>query len=79
MPHVLLSETGIPVARLLRLEDKPEGLMVAVRWKGLTNSEDTLEPLDRVYKDVPQMLVRLLQRKYTPKDLAAKARSLLAL
>ena len=77
--HVLSSETGMPVARLVRLVDSEDRLKVIVHWKGLPNSEDTEEPLERVFEDVPQMLLRLLLRKNTPAPLAEKARSLLSL
>lgn len=79
LSHVLSSETGIPVARLMRLVDDPNGMKVLVRWKGLPNSEDSLEPLARVFEDVPQMVTRLLHRKNTPSDLADKARRVFAL
>jgi len=79
LSHVLSSETGMVVARLLRLEEHEDGLYVVVRWKGLPNSEDSVEPLEKVYEDVPRMLERLLARKNTPSGLAAKARSILSL
>lgn len=79
MSDVISSETGMPVARLMRLLDTATGLKVLIRWKGLPNSEDSAEPLDRVFEDVPQMLVRLLDRKSTPPDLAEKARQIVAL
>jgi len=79
MSHVLSSETGMPVARLLKLTDEPDGMKVIVRWKGLPHSEDSAESLEHVYEDVPQMLLRLLQRKNTPAPLAEKARRILAL
>jgi len=74
MSHVLSSETGMPVSRLLRLIDDPNGLMVQVRWRGLPDSEDTLEPISRVYEDVPELFLKLIERKNTPQDLAARAR-----
>ena len=77
--HVLSSETGMPVTRLLRLVDTEDGLKVIIRWKGLQNSEDTEEPLERVFEDVRQMLLRLLRRKKTPAHLAEKVRSILSL
>lgn len=55
MTHVLSSETGMPVARLLRLLDQDGDLFVAVRWKELSASEHTLKPLIRVWKDVPKL------------------------
>ena len=79
MSHVLSSERGMPVARLIKLVNTSEGLKVLVRWKGLPHSEDTLQPLGQLYEDVPQMVLRLLQRKNTPPNLAEKARRLLAL
>ena len=79
MSHVLSFETGMPVARLLRLVDEQDGMKVLIRWKGLSKSEAILEPLERVYKDVPAMLLRLLGRKTTPTALADKSRRILAL
>ena len=79
MSHVLQSETGMTVQRLLRLEEHPDGVYVLVRWKGLPNSDDTLEPLVKVYEDVPRMLERLLNGKNSPRELVAKARKILAL
>lgn len=79
MSHVISSETDMPVARLMKLVETESGLQVQVRWKGLTNADDTLEPLCHVYKDVPKMLLRLLNRKNISRALAAKAKSELAL
>lgn len=74
MSQALSSETGIPVVRLLRLEETDDGqLIVLVCRKRLPNSEDTKELLTRVYGDVPQIMLRLLQRKNTPRPLADKA------
>lgn len=75
LSHVLQSETGMVVARLMGLEESPEGLLVQVRWKGLPASEDTYETLERIRQDVPQMLERLLTRKNVPNSLVTKARS----
>ena len=79
MSHVLSYESGMPVARLMRLIDTADGFKVLIGWKGLPNSEDSAEPLVRVFEDVSQMLVRLVDRKTTPPDLAEKARQILAL
>lgn len=35
MSHVVSSETGMPVQRLMRLVEADTGLMVQVRWRGL--------------------------------------------
>ena len=79
MPHVLSSETGMPVQRLMRLVDTPSGLAVVVRWRGLPPSADTTEPLNRIYEDVPQMLLNLLARKSTPRHMVIRAKTELGL
>jgi hypothetical protein len=79
MSHVLSSETGMPVARLMRLVDSPDGLEVQGRWRGLPDVEDTLEPIGRVFEDVPQLLHKLLRRKKVPVNLVTKARLVLGL
>ena len=63
MPFVISSETGMEVQRLMKLVQEEGQLKVHVRWKGLPNSEDTLEPLNSIYADVPELLMRLLRRK----------------
>lgn len=73
MSHVLLSETRTVVQRLMPLEGAEDGLIVEVRWHGLPESEDTLEPIEQTYKNVPQLYIKLLHRKNTPSDLADKA------
>lgn len=65
LSHVLASEMGMPVSSLLRLVEEDDQLFVLVRWKKLGDSEDTLEPLRRVFKDVPQLVIKLLLRKNT--------------
>lgn len=50
-----------------------DGMTFPVRQEGLLNLEDSLAPLDRVYKDVPQMLLRLIRRNNTPTGLVNKA------
>ncbi len=79
LSHVISSETGMPVARLMGIEEEDGKLFVVVRWKGLSKSEDIREPLEQVYEHVPKMLIRLLSRKSTPSDLRAKVRSFLGL
>lgn len=63
----------------MELIDSPDGLPVRTRWKGLPNSEDSLVPIESVYEDVPQMLLRLLDRKNVQPALAAKIRSVVSL
>lgn len=76
MPQVL---SGMPVARLMRIVEGPKGNQVAVRWKGLQDSEDTLEPLVRILEDVLNILLRLQKRKSTPLNLRQKLRLSLGL
>ena len=78
-PHVLSSETGMEVARLMSLEKNRNGLMIHVRWKGMPKEEDTLEPLEKVYEDVPKMVERLLARSSISKPLANEAKIALGL
>ena len=59
----------------MHLEDTDDGLMVKVRWRGVP--EDSLEPIEKIHEDVPQLLEKLLMRKNTPRGLASKARRLL--
>lgn len=71
--YVLASEAGMPVSRLLQLVEDNGSVFVSVRWKGLSPTEDTLEPLHHVYEGVPQLLFKLLHRKTTNADLRIKA------
>lgn len=73
MSHVITSETGMVVQGLLKLVDTDDGLKVQVRWRGLPDSEDTLEPLLQIYEDVPDLLMKLLRRKNAPWDLVERA------
>ena len=79
MSHVIHSETGMVVSRLLGLEETPDGIYVRIRWKGLGTKKDTLEPIARVNEDVPVLFAKLLSRKSTPAGLAEKVRSKRAL
>ena len=79
MAHVLGSGTGRVVSRLLRIGEREDGLYIVVRWKGLSESEDTTEPVRRVYEDVPGLVLRLLNRKNNAPLLAEKFRSIFAL
>ena len=79
MPHILYSETGMPIHQLIDLKKQDNEIMVHFRWKALPTSQDTLEPLKNVYEDVPQMLTRLLNRKTTNSTLVSEARKQLHL
>lgn len=72
LSHVLASETGMPVLRPLQLVEDNGNLCVSIRWKELSSTEDTLEPLHRVYKDVSKLLVKLLHCKTTNAYLSKK-------
>lgn len=78
MAHVLQSELGVPVARLMGLGETSVGLVVRFRWKDLSDSEESLEPLSNVFADVPHMVEHYLKRKNTPPTFGGKARAALA-
>lgn len=73
-PFVISSETGMEFQRLMGLVKADAGLKVHVCWKGLSNFDDTYEQLRNVYENVPNLLRRLLARKYTPKHLTDLAK-----
>lgn len=57
---------------MIELIDTDDVMNVLTLWKGLGPSEDTLESLGTVYEDVPEPLLKLLERKNTPVDPADK-------
>lgn len=65
LSHVFSSEKGMPVSPLLQLVEENGSLFESVRWKELSALEDTFEPLQRVYENLPQLLIKLLRRKHT--------------
>lgn len=73
MSHVLQSETGMALARIIGLEEITNGLQVHVRWKGMSKEEESLEPLVWVYEDVPHMVKGLINRKDLTHHLVEKA------
>lgn len=79
MYHVVSSETGIPVQRLMGLVETDDGLKFQVRWSCLSQSDDTLDHLVRVYEDLPNLFEKLLKRKNTPAEHVNKARTVLRL
>lgn len=62
------------VGRLLRLQESEEYIKVLVHWKGLPEPADSFESLQKVYEDVPKILINLLNRKFAPQALAARAK-----
>ena len=80
MTHVLSSETGMPVSRLLDITEGDKGQLFAkLRWKGLTPADDTLEPLANVFEDAPRLVHKFLKRRSTPQALVEKVSSTLGL
>lgn len=79
MPHVLSSDTDMPVQCLIELVEQDDELLVRVCWCGLPPEEDTFGPIQRVCEDLPLSLQRLHVRKNTPAQLAACARTILGL
>lgn len=52
--HAASSETGMPGTLLMGLiEDKTGPLQCLARWKGLTDLENSLEPLWKVFEKLP--------------------------
>lgn len=78
MSHLLSSKTGIPVSRLLRITEQSGSLFVTFHCKDLSSTDETVEPLTGVYEDVPQLTLKLLDRKNTPAKLRANAHATLS-
>lgn len=74
MSHVISSETGIPVQRFMCLVETDNELIFQVRWRGLPESEDTIEQLQKIEEDVPELLLKLFCCKNAPEDLVTKTR-----
>lgn len=72
MPHILQFETGMVVSHLPALEDYTGGPYVRVRWKGLSQHEDRLEPFACVDEDGPQLFDMLLKRKHKAVNCSAQ-------
>lgn len=62
LTHKRNSKTGLPVARLMKLVKVDDVLKVIVRWKGVSQQDDTLEPLQNVLEAISHMLDRLLKQ-----------------
>lgn len=61
------------VQHMMKLVDIEDDLKVHVRWRGLSDSEDTLEPLAQVYADVLSDLRMLLASRSTLSNFATSA------
>lgn len=57
------------VSRRMKLYETNDGLMVKVRWKGLSDTDDTLEPISKINEDLPILFHKILERKATPSHL----------
>lgn len=71
--HGISSATGMQVSRKIRLVEEIGDLPFIIRWCGLSPSDGTIEPLEQVVGDVPQLISKLLKRTATPTSLAEKA------
>lgn len=63
--HVLSSETDMAVQGLMRLVDTDDGPVVSARWRELPETEDTMESIKTVYKDVSDLFMKPLNCKST--------------
>lgn len=72
MLHARSSKTGMEVQHLMRLFKSEEALMVEVCWHSLPEPKDTDKPIQKIYEDVPELLVKLLRCKYFPPSLVEK-------
>lgn len=61
--YIVSSEIGMPVQYLMSLADIDDNMMVEVRWGGRGESENTLGPRIKLFKDVRNSLERSLRRK----------------
>lgn len=60
LPHIRSSKAGMTVQRLMGHVDTKEAVMVKIHWRGLPQIEDTLEPLLQAFRNVPDLVRRLL-------------------
>lgn len=74
MPHLSALKAGMLVRPLFCFVGTDEGLQVPPRWRGFPESEDTLEPKEKLLDNVPQLLEELLCPKNAPLNLVKKAR-----
>lgn len=64
----IASRTDMPAHRLIGPVKTGKGIQVQIRWRGLPKSEVTLEPVNRVLEDVPQLFRKLLGHKNVSRD-----------
>lgn len=63
LSHFISLQTGKPVSRLLQLVVENLKLLFTVCCNSIPASEYTVEPLQRVYEDVPHLLLKIMCRK----------------
>lgn len=76
--HVLASETGRSVSRLIRLKGVGGNLYNAVRWKCLQTTDDTPQPLQCVFKDASNLVQKLRRRMNLAAELRGNASAALS-
>lgn len=59
MAHIVFSETGMPVQRLMNLMEANEDLMAQVCWSGSPEPEDH-EPVAKLFEDIRRLFEKLL-------------------
>lgn len=65
--QIILMGIGMFFQRLRRLVDDEKGVTVQVRWRALEGTEDSSEPVQRIYKCISQLFMKLLQKKHALK------------
>lgn len=74
MYHVLKSETGMIVHCLVRLVESSTGGKIQVFRRGIPDLKDTIQRMWQIYKDVPDLLLKLLKRDNTHPALVQKTK-----
>lgn len=61
MRHVLKSESSMEGHRVIGQLQTKAGLMLHDRWRGISESENTIEPITTIFKDVCVLVLQLLR------------------
>jgi hypothetical protein len=79
LEHIVHNEQGYPVSgfRELSFDKEAKQFLVRVAWHGFEPDDDTVEPLQNMYEDVPAKLDSYLAR-HPDQRLVARARASLA-
>jgi len=54
--QVAYDEQGLCVEEILRWKNTTAGIVLLVRWLGFSEADDTWEPLQTLYVDIPEMI-----------------------